>query len=130
MNKITSTIIKYSNLILETFNKRETLILVVLIIILSSATLALYSMNLFQNILAELSWSFLHGKLSFINQINNPDLVFFNGHNYWHMPPFPAVILMPVLLLLNTPSDQNLFNLFLNIILFFFIVGFTQKKFM
>ncbi|MCX6745301.1 MAG: hypothetical protein NTX82_07325 [Candidatus Parcubacteria bacterium] len=117
------------NLILKILNKRELLILLAFIIILSSSVFSVYSVAIFQNVHAELAWSFLHGKLHFINEISNPDLVVFNGQNYWHMPPLPAVILMPLLALLNSASDQNLLNLLLNILLFFFIARFTQKKF-
>ena len=109
-------------------NRKELLILIVLLIVLFSSIFSVYSFNLYQNIHADLAWSFLHGQLNLINEIKNPDLISYNGKTYWHMPPFPAVVLMPILFILNTASDQNLVNLFLNILLFFFIVRFTQKK--
>ena len=78
----------------------------------------------------ELAWSFIHGQTYFLtDSLVNPDIINFNSHLYWHMPPFPAIILMPLIFLLQGPLDQSFvtftFNLALAILIYFFV----RKKF-
>lgn len=52
-----------------------------------------------------LAQAFLHGQLHF-SQLPGTwdDVVFFQGRYYWHMGPFPAILLIPFILLFNSFS--------------------------
>lgn len=46
--------------------------------------------------------AFSHSKLYFLEKINTwEDAVYYKGHDYWHEGPFPALVLMPLVLIKN-----------------------------
>lgn len=57
------------------------------------------------NQFTELANSFINGKLYFLDDsvynCYTSDNVLFNGHFYWPLGPFPAIILMPIMLLFS-----------------------------
>jgi len=48
-----------------------------------------------------LAASFLHGKLYLVNPPATGDLVFFNGHWFLPLPPFPAILMLPFIAILG-----------------------------
>ncbi len=65
--------------------------------------------------------SFLHGKLYLLNNAHEfYDAAFYNGHYYWPLGPFPAILLMPFVYLSNTLYWQMYVQFFL--VLFLFLV--------
>jgi len=79
------------------------------------------------NAFPELAQTFLHGHIAFINQLNCVDIIKLNNLYYWHMPPFPALILIPFTFIFKSLIPQNLASLAGNILLFFLIFIFTNK---
>lgn len=45
--------------------------------------------------------SFIQGKLYFLNIIDKLDTAYFNGHYYWPLGPFPAILLIPFVLFIK-----------------------------
>lgn len=113
----------------------EIIFLGAFIIFLLIFTFAINFTPHFQNTFSHLAWSFLHGKTYYITEISQDlsheitDIIYFNGHKYWHMPPLPALILMPFILLTNNIVSQDIFNFSLNILLFLIIISLAQKYF-
>ncbi|MCX6743013.1 MAG: hypothetical protein NT116_02135 [Candidatus Parcubacteria bacterium] len=79
------------------------------------------------NAFPELAQSFLHGHINFIKQIKNVDVIKINDLYYWHMPPLPALILIPFTFIFKTLIPQNLASLISNILLFCLIFIFTNR---
>lgn len=50
---------------------------------------------------SDLADSFLHGKLYFRDDILRADSVYFDGHYYWALGVFPAILLLPFVALFN-----------------------------
>ena len=109
----------------------EFLILIILIFILFCFVCVGYSY--YQHVIGgfnaypELAYSFLHGRIDLIHQIDCIDIIKLNGLFYWHMPPFPALILIPFTSIFKTIIPQNLVSLVSNILLFFIIFIFANK---
>lgn len=70
-----------------------------------------------------LAHSFLHGKTYFLERPGTwEDVVSYNGYYYWHMGPFPAVLLMPfvyIFSLLNTFFFQGYLQFFITLGIFY-----------
>jgi hypothetical protein len=81
------------------------------------------------NATSDLAWAFIHGKLNFITEIKNPDFVFFDNQLFWPTPPFPALILIPLVLFYQYPVEISIINFLVNIILFIFLTYFASKIF-
>jgi hypothetical protein len=79
------------------------------------------------NAYSELAYSFLHGQIAFINQINCIDVIKINSLYFWHMPPLPALILVPFTFIFKAIIPPKLASLVSNILLFFLIFIFTNK---
>ena len=78
---------------------------------------------------SELAWSFLHGKMYFLDQIKNPDLINFNGHYYWVLPPLPAILMIPLVAIFQKPISFSLITFALNLALFGLIWRLANKIF-
>jgi len=116
--------------ILNLLNKNSEIIFLIffLVFLLSTIFVANIAFRV-QDIFPNLAWSFLHGKTYFYNEINNPDIIFYQSQYYWHMPPLPAVILIPVVFIFNGPVHQGAINIILHVILFLIIYYFCCLKF-
>lgn len=124
---------------LKTFRSKD-LIIFLLLFFASMVFLIFLFSNLSypeSNQFTELARSFVHGKLYFLedsvyNQ-NISDNVSFSNHYYWPLGPFPAVILIPFLLLflfLAWPIIfvQGFINFFLVLLTFFLVFKISQKN--
>ena len=109
----------------------EFFILIILMSILFAFVCVANSYDLYViggfNAFPELAQSFLHGQINFINQIKNVDVIKINDLYYWHMPPLPALILIPFTFIFKTLIPQNLASLISNILLFCLIFIFTNR---
>lgn len=75
--------------------------------------------------------SFLHGKLYFLEPVGTwQDGVYYKGHDYWHEGPFPAVVLMPVVIFrnfTNTIISQGAVNFIITSLVFLFLFKLARK---
>src|SRR3989304_6806962 len=78
-----------------------------------------------------LAQSFLHGKTYFLTMPGSwADTVNFQGHYYWPQGFFPAVLLMPLVLIFNQFGIffyQGFMSFFLGLLIIFLIIKIAQK---
>lgn len=114
----------------QILKKKEKYFLFGLILLLFLFTFLVTFIVVSANEFPELAWSFVHGRTYFLTSgLINPDLINFNGQIYWHMPPLPAIILMPLVFLMQGPIDQSSVTFIFNLSLAFLIFFFVRKKF-
>jgi len=75
--------------------------------------------------------AFLHNQLYFLEKSGTwADAVFYNGHDYWHEGPFPAIILMPVVMLSNVTGvllSQGSIHFFVTLFVFILCYKIAEK---
>lgn len=116
------------NLVFKKGNRNSTVALILAIIIFFSFLLALNFSNTAEQHFSYLSYSFLEGKLFFLEQsdILPPpeslnDVIPWDNHFYWHQGPLPAIILLPFSLIFkffNSIFYQGFLQFFLVILVF------------
>lgn len=72
-----------------------------------------------------LASSFLQGKLYFLSPTF--DAAINNGHYYWPLGPFPAILLMPFVYVFGNLMKQGYLLFFLNLLNIFLLVRITKK---
>lgn len=99
-----------------------------LVIICISLSLAISIRG--ENQFSLLSSQFLSGKIYLPNE--SGDAVLYKGNYYWHLGPFPAILLVPFTLIshhiFSVPMPQGLVNFFLILAIIFLVIKVSLKN--
>lgn len=118
-------------------NKTNLIILALAVIFFFSLLLALNFSNTAEQQFSYLSYSFLKGKVFFLEQsdiLPHPqtlsDVVYWNNHYYWHQGPLPAIVLLPFTLIfkkINLVFYQGFLQFFLVVLIFLICFKIAKK---